>query len=273
MKRTNLVYTGANGRKSLIDFEYENDFNKTIILFVHGYKGFKDWGAWNQVQNFFVSNGFGFSKLNLSHNGGTIDNGIDFPDLEAFGENRYSYEKQDIDCAIDFLKENVKFEQLILIGHSRGGADVILAEKNENVSAIVTWSSISNIAERFVKGEELDKWKNDGVRYIKNGRTNQKMPHLYSFYEDFLANKEEMNLQNILETTETAYLHIHGTNDEAVPHAESEDLAKWSEGDLILINDANHVFGAKQPWGLNYLPDDLEEVCLHTLDWIQSLEY
>lgn len=273
MKRTNLTYTGANGRKSLIDFEYPEKYNKTLVLFVHGYKGFKDWGAWNMVQNFFVQNGFGFSKLNLSHNGGTVENGIDFSDLDAFSENRYTYEKEDIDCAIEFLKENMKFEQLILIGHSRGGADVILAESNENVSAIVTWASISDIEKRFVTGEDLANWKNEGVMHVRNDRTNQKMPHLYSFYEDFLANKETLILQNILKKTETAYLHIHGTSDEAVSHSNSEDLAKWSEGDLILINDANHVFGAKQPWGMNYLPDDLEEVCLHTLDWIQSLEY
>lgn len=271
MKRTNLIYTGADNRKSLIDFEFPENYNQTLILFVHGYKGFKDWGAWNNVQKFFVQNGYGFSKINLSHNGGTTENGIDFPDLDAFGKNRYTFEKQDIDSSIEFLKENMKFENLVIIGHSRGGADVILADGNENIDAVITWASISDIGKRFVTGEELEKWKDEGVRYIRNTRTNQKMPHFYSFFEDYENNKEMLDLENHLKQSEKPYLHIHGTDDEAVSHRESEDLAKWSEGDLILIDEANHVFGAKHPWGLNYLPDDLEEVCLHTLQWIKDV--
>ena len=42
--------------------------------------GFKDWGAWHLVQDFFTNKGYAFCKFNLSHNGGTVENGIDFPD-------------------------------------------------------------------------------------------------------------------------------------------------------------------------------------------------
>ncbi len=86
----NKSYSGSNNRESLIDFEIPENFNNQIIVFVHGFMGFKDWGAWNLVQDFFTKQGFGFCKFNLSHNGGTIENGIDFPDEEAFGLNTYS---------------------------------------------------------------------------------------------------------------------------------------------------------------------------------------
>ena len=55
-----------------------------LIIFCHGYKGFKDWGAWNLMAEAFAKIGFCFIKFNFSHNGGTIEQPIDFPDLEAF---------------------------------------------------------------------------------------------------------------------------------------------------------------------------------------------
>ena len=69
---------------------------KPVVIFCHGYKGFKDWGAWDSVAKIFSDKGFFFLKFNFSHNGGTIENPIDFPDLEAFAENNYSKELDDL---------------------------------------------------------------------------------------------------------------------------------------------------------------------------------
>ena len=50
---------------------------KPILIFCHGYKGFKDWGAWNLMAEAFAETGFFFIKFNFSHNGGTVENPID----------------------------------------------------------------------------------------------------------------------------------------------------------------------------------------------------
>ena len=55
MNLKNASYSGANGRNSLIDLEIPEEFNGEIIIFIHGFMGFKDWGAWNLVQQFFCS--------------------------------------------------------------------------------------------------------------------------------------------------------------------------------------------------------------------------
>ena len=60
---------------------------KPLVIFSHGYKGFKDWGCWNLVAEAFKNSGFAFVKFNFSHNGGTIKQPLDFPDLDAFDEN------------------------------------------------------------------------------------------------------------------------------------------------------------------------------------------
>ena len=54
MKLVNRIYTGSNGRQSLIDLELPENFNGNLVVFVHGFMGFKDWGAWHLVQEFFT---------------------------------------------------------------------------------------------------------------------------------------------------------------------------------------------------------------------------
>jgi hypothetical protein len=61
--------------------------NCPLLIFCHGYKGFKDWGGWSLMSQDFAKSGFAFIKFNFSHNGGTMEQPIDFPDLEAFGHN------------------------------------------------------------------------------------------------------------------------------------------------------------------------------------------
>ena len=60
--------------------------------------GYKDWGCWNLVEQFFIENNYAFLKYNVSHNGGTIENPIDFDDLNAFSENNYSKEIEDFEA-------------------------------------------------------------------------------------------------------------------------------------------------------------------------------
>ena len=54
MKISNATYVGANERLGLIDLEVPRNFNRKMIVFLHGFMGFKDWGAWSLVQNYFI---------------------------------------------------------------------------------------------------------------------------------------------------------------------------------------------------------------------------
>jgi hypothetical protein len=111
----NQIYTGTDGRQSLIDLTIPENFNNQLMIFIHGYMGYKDWGCWNLVEKYFTDLGFGFCKCNVSHNGGTIENPIDFPDLEAFGQNNYSKELFDLtitnfNTSLVFICMSVKSE-------------------------------------------------------------------------------------------------------------------------------------------------------------------
>lgn len=91
VKTLNKEIKRAKTRSILYDLFYNDAIQKApLIIFCHGYKGFKDWGAWNLLAEAFASQGIAFSKFNFSYNGGTATQPIDFPDLAAFAENNYS---------------------------------------------------------------------------------------------------------------------------------------------------------------------------------------
>ncbi len=269
MKLSNSLFRGSAGRQSLIDIEIPENFNGELVVFVHGFMGFKDWGAWHLVQQFFTEKAYGFCKFNLSHNGGTIENGIDFPDEEAFGNNRYSYEVFDIECALKWARSQVDFKSIRLIGHSRGGGAVILAGQkylhSYPISSIHTWAAISDIGMRFPNGAELEQWQRDGVRYVKNGRTNQDLPQYFSLYEDFKHHETELNIQQAIQKLNIPITIHHGDQDTSVPIAEGESLAKWANVSLQVISGADHVLGATHPWKSVQLPTELADLCEQTL--------
>jgi pimeloyl-ACP methyl ester carboxylesterase len=258
-----MHYTGSNNRKSLIDLVIPVNFNGELIVFVHGFMGFKDWGAWNLMQNYFTEKGFGFCKYNATHNGGTIEKGIDFPDEQAFGENTYSKELNDLISVLDWLETKIKIPfKVNLIGHSRGGGIALLASnEDKRIQKTVTLAAICDIASRFPTGEALEEWKKSGVRYVANSRTKQNLPNYYTLYEDFKANEERLNIHKGCESVTIPVLVIHGDQDTSVPISEGKQIANWLKTELITIPATDHVYGATHPWNKEVLPEKLEEVC------------
>ena len=255
----NATYRGSNDRLALYDLTIPADFNGHLILFIHGYMGFKDWGAWNNLSNYFTEKGFGFSKFNLTHNGTTIDAPYDFKDLEAFAANTYSKEVADVGYFLDHLSQEFKTLPTIhLLGHSRGGGIALLKGNDSRITSIITLAAISSIHSRFSDQNMLDQWKKDGVRYVTNQRTQQQMPHNYDQYLDYLENQEKLSIELAAKNLQQPVLIIHGTEDVSVSITESEELSKWTSTPLFKIEHTDHVFGAKHPWNENYLPAPLE---------------
>lgn len=269
----NEVFTGAAGRKSLIDLIIPENFNNKLILFVHGYMGYKDWGCWNLMQDFFVSQVYGFCKYNVSHNGGTIEQPIDFPDLEAFANNNYSKEVEDLNCVLNWIEQKLSpLPEIYLVGHSRGGGIILLAGHDERVNRLVTLAAIDSIAKRFPEGKQLEVWKTQGTRYAINSRTHQKMPHLYSQYEDFDAHRNELDIEQACLNLKKPTLVIHGDADTSVDIEEGRNISSWLKTRLFEIEEANHTFGASQPWTEKDMPEHLEKVCALMLGFFE-IEY
>jgi len=265
----NIPLKGKHQKPILTDVHYVDNFKpKPVVIFAHGYKGFKDWGCWNLVAEKFANNGVFFIKFNFSHNGGTLEQPIDFPDLEAFGQNNFIKELDDLASVIDWISKENKFNKeadtsnITLIGHSRGGGIVALkASEDIRISKLITWAGVSDYESRFPTGEILQLWKKSGVSYIENSRTKQKMPHYYQFYESFVENRLRLNVKSAVESLKIPYLIIHGTDDETVKLNEANNLHTWCKtSEIYCVKNANHTFGGKHPWVEKTLPSHLLEI-------------
>lgn len=258
----NIVFTGANKRTSVYDiYPATTDHSGHIFIFVHGYKGFKDWGAWSLMLEALADKGHTCYSFNFSHNGGTIDEPVDFPDLEAFAQNRYSYELFDLNEIVGLVNKKHSGDKIHLIAHSRGGGIALLVgATNSLVSSVFSLGAVSDFEARFPKGDALTDWREKGAYSVLNGRTNQLMTHNYSFYRDFVEHKSILNIKETLLKNTKPMFHIHGTNDEAVHYAESENIAKWSRGELWLLDGVNHTFNTKHPWEREGLSEELKKV-------------
>ena len=254
----NHCIPGRHGRDIVLDLILPTEGqNRPLVLFCHGYKGFKDWGAWNLMARTMVAMGVGVLKFNFSHNGGTCANPIDFPDLEAFGQNTYSIELDDLEDVVQWVRHRLKTNPVIdsdrlhLVGHSRGGGIVcIYASEHNDVRSVVSLAGVSDYEQRFGIGTEaFDEWGRTGIKYVVNGRTGQMMPHLFSFYEDFEANKDRLCIKRAVERLGHRQLIIHGDNDTSVSIEEGKAMHLWNpESTLEIITDANHVFNTYHPW-------------------------
>jgi pimeloyl-ACP methyl ester carboxylesterase len=275
----NIQISGKHHKPILTDVIYKkNNQKKPLVIFCHGYKGYKDWGVFDHMKSNFVEEDLFFVKFNFSHNGGTPEQPIDFPDLEAFGQNNYIKELDDLETVLDEILSNKSFEgefnseDITLIGHSRGGGLVSLkAAENKKITRLITWASVADFGARFPTGEILATWKKNGVAYIENARTQQQMPHYIQFYENFKANEERLTIRKAVSALNIPHLIIHGTMDTSVELKEAKYLHEWNaNSELFLIDAADHTFGAKQPWLEKELPEDFQKVLSKTIDFIKT---
>ena len=277
--KKNIILERIDKKSIIIDTFYsEEKTNQSIIIFCHGYKGFKDWGAWNLMAEHFAQSGFCFVKFNFSHNGGTIDNPTDFPDLEAFGNNNYTKELDDLNDVIDWVQNRfetnsiVNTNEICLIGHSRGGGITILkASEDKRITKLITLASVSDFGRRTATIGDLEEWKTIGVKYVSNGRTQQQMPHYYQFYKDFKANEKRLHIESAEKQLTIPHLIIHGDNDASVSLDEAKDLKLWNpNSQLEIIKGADHVFNTKHPWEKSELSDELKSVVIYAKNFMHK---
>ncbi|WP_026451015.1 alpha/beta hydrolase family protein [Aequorivita capsosiphonis] len=276
--RKNQILT-QEGKKPILYDVYFEEVQKPqpVVIFCHGYKGFKDWGAWHLVAEEFAKAGFCFLKFNFSHNGGTIEQPIDFPDLKAFAENNFSLELDDLDRVLNFIESDheslpIVISSIALIGHSRGGGIALIkAEEGPRIEKVITWAGVSDFKPRFQEGtQNFEDWKETGVTHVENSRTKQLMPHNFQFYKDFKANEERFSILRAVKNLNIPQLIVHGTEDPTVSINEAEAIRSWNpKSKLEIIEGADHVFNSKHPWNEDSLPKELKSVVERTIHFLK----
>ena len=267
LTHASFLLTGpTHGRAFEADATYRPDGQaKPVLLFVHGFKGFKDWGHFPLLADFFAEQDFVFVKLNLSHNGIVVGDSGDLEDLDAFGRNNFSIELDDIGQVIDALftpgstpvpASEMDLSHFFLAGHSRGGGLVLLkAAEDSRVKAVATWAAIAEVHPQWPQ-PVFDEWQRTGVLYVPNTRTGHQLPLHYQIVEDYHTNRARLDIpHNVRRKLYQPLLIVHGDQDETVAVDAAHALHRLKpRAELLLVPDADHMFGGAHPWTETELP-------------------
>lgn len=273
--RQSFKIKGSEGKPILMDLSFKTgEEENPMVIFVHGFKGFKDWGAYDLVAEYFVKQGFRFLKFNFSHNGTTPESPTEFADLGAFGDNTFTKEFTDLGLVISFVKSGNEFhapDMLSLIGHSRGGGTCIIqTAKDQRINKLVTWAAIADFRSLWKKEDEIE-WQKKGVIFNFNTRTKQYTPLKIDLLHDLEKHSKSYDILLAAASINKPWLIIHGDQDENVLLSEAIRLKESSpNAELFIIPYANHVFGASHPFTKEELPLALQLTCEKSVEFLRK---
>lgn len=251
-----------------------------LIIFLHGFKGFKGWGAFPDGCAELSTAGFAVVAMNFSFNG-VGESMTEFDQLDLFARETLTQDLNDVGSVIDALHEgkisanniSLDTDNIGILGHSRGGhTAVAAAAEYDEIECLVTWSAVADYNERW-SDDMIADWKEKGVTEIKNGRTGQMMPVKKVVFDDALKNADRLMAATRAKELDIPSLFIHSKGDETVPFSEAEKLYQScgsEEKDIMLIPDSGHTFGTAHPFEDDSFPDPFRQVVDKTAKWFTS---
>jgi dipeptidyl aminopeptidase/acylaminoacyl peptidase len=232
---------------------------RPAVVVCHGFKGFMEWGFFPYLATLLAERGFASVRFNVSGSG--MRPGEDrVADPEAFRADTHSRELAEVlavlqavrDGAAPFSGGRIDPARIGLFGHSRGGANALLASTQSPVRALVTWAAIAGF-DRYT-AEQKEAWRRDGELPVVNARTGQQLALGLGLLEYIETHRAELDVLAAASRRTAPWLIVHGEDDESVPADEARRLAEASAGstsgpaELLLIPGANHTFGARHPF-------------------------
>jgi uncharacterized protein len=236
------------------------------VIICHGFKGFAHWAFFPYLARALATAGLTALTFDFSGSGIGPDR-ESFTEPDAFAGNTFSREQEDIESVVDYARRmKIVGDRYGLFGHSRGGGMAIIytAAHASEVASLVTWAAIGRT--NWWTPEEATGWRQRGYSEIANSRTGQIMRLDTSLLDDVeVHGSTKLNIAAAAAKVKVPWLIVHGTRDETVPASDGERLHALSPSvsRLLLIEGANHVFGAQHP--LDQIPPDLATVVRETV--------
>lgn len=254
MNKDFRLKTSQSNILNITSYGLENIANAPCLIFVHGFKGFKDWGFFPFLGNYFSNNGFFVLTFNFSHNG-VNSLSTEFSEIDKFAKNTISLEISELNDLISAYKQGFfgykKSNKVALIGHSRGGAVSLLSSLvNQVPAAYVVWSSVAKL-DRYTDRQKIE-WREKGFIEAFNSRTKQMMRINIDLLNDIEDNKNGLlNLEKALKNLDKPLLIVHGEEDLTVPISEAEQIFNWSNQkitEMYTVPKTGHTFDIVHPF-------------------------
>lgn len=247
-----------------------------VIIFAHGFKGFKDWGSFPTVCTLLAAEGFYAISFNFSHNG-IAGHSQQFTQLDKFRQNTFSLEVDELAQVVRAVEqgrvpqpENAGSGCICLTGHSRGGGIALLAaSRTPGVKAVATWASVADF-NRYTDAQKA-RWRAQGVFETKNMRTGQIMQLGLDLLNDIEDNAPALNIEAAAAALKRPLLILHGDQDMAIKPEDAHRLyqaADPAQTTLCIIPATGHTFGAVHPFA--GMTPALEQVIGLTADFFRK---
>ncbi len=234
---------------------------RPVIIFLHGFKGFKDWGPFPTMMERLAHAGFVTIAFNFSHNG-VGDDLLNITELDRFAQTTFTRDIEEVQDVIRVIASGeglpideceINRNRIGLMGHSRGAATAILAaSKSTSVKAVVALAPVASF-ERWTE-RQAEVWKREGYTEITNQRTGQIMRLNRGLLDDFEMHREELDILIAAESLaqqQKPLLVVAGSEDLTAPVAESQSIADAARGErseLAIIPRTGHTFGTEHPF-------------------------
>ena len=252
------VFSFPNGEGLPVrgDVEPAEGVGGPVVVCVHGFKGFKDWGFWPETSIRLSQAGYGVVRFNFAHSGVG-------PDLRTFSEpglfesGTYTREVEDLREVLSRLgaralpgTEDGDVSRVGLLAHSRGAVSAlaVAASGEFPVRSVALWNPVSSVS---WWGEELrQRWRKTGFWEVVNTRTGQLFRVKTALLDDAEGNRGLLDPVGNAEKLRVPLLSVVAAADDSVAPASGRSLASAAGrfGSLHEIAGSGHTFGAVHPF-------------------------
>ena len=249
-----------------------------VLIYCHGFKGFKNWGYAPFLHEYFAAGNVAVITFNYARNGVAGDEDV-VSDIQKFAINTVTSDLNSMQAVAEWLQEvarqyNLDREHVTWLGHSRGGANVIVfANLYPNfVEKVIAWNPIPSYQSLFTQFDKAE-WKAEKELFTLNSRTGQRLPLRYTIWEDLMAHEEEYDVLENARALGRPLLIVHGENDDVVPVATSEPMYEACLHSLrMTVPGASHTFNMQHPCpGIEAFSKELWVALDNSLSFIEEI--
>lgn len=242
-------------RKIRYDVRYINSIkDKTLLVFIHGFRGFRNWGFIPYFCEKFAEAGYITLNMDLSYNG-IVDWKIPIYDNDLFSRQTVSSMVEDIEILHDRVLSNqiipkeANFNgKIILSGHSLGAALALVMNDLQNVSKSILIAPIAKFDRNTQR--QKDSWLKKGEIEIKIAKTGQKLTLLPEYFLDKDINFPGDYIISKAKQSTIRTIVLHGSEDMTVKTNEGKAIANANPEKIVYyeIPNTGHTFGSRHPY-------------------------
>lgn len=233
------------------DTHTPGDTPKACVILAHGFKGYKDYGFIPILAHDLCDAGMLVHRFNFSTSGMT--NEIEtFARPDLFALDTWNRQVEDVVRVVQAVRDGELAGEglpIYLIGHSRGGATVLLAggrhSDDLDLAGVMTINAVDQCS-RLSEADQNEMLER-GYSISPSARTKQDLRINSTWLSEQLEDPEAHDVLLQTSRLRCPACIVHSENDDAVDHSAGVAIANASGSELCTLNKGNHVLNMPNP--------------------------